>query len=45
MVVAGSRVCVLSHQTADKSRWLGSRIAQWAGVPLETLVPAKPDDP
>jgi hypothetical protein len=41
-VTSGSRVKVLSWQTMDSTRWLGSRIAQWAGVPLKTLRREKP---
>jgi hypothetical protein len=36
-VTSSSRVKVLPWQPMDSTRWLGSRIAQWAGVPLETL--------
>jgi hypothetical protein len=42
-VASSSRVKVLPYQPMDSSRWLGSRIAQWAGVPLETLVREKPE--
>jgi hypothetical protein len=42
-VTSGSRVKVLAWQPQDRSQWLGSRIAQWAGVPLETLWREKPE--
>ena len=42
-VTSGSRVKVLTWQPMASSRWLGSRIAQWAGVPLETLKREKPE--
>lgn len=42
-VASGSRVKVLPWLPMDRSRWLGSRIAQWAGVPLETLRREKPE--
>jgi hypothetical protein len=42
-VASGSRVKVLPWLPIDRSRWLGSRIAQWAGVPLETLRREKPE--
>jgi hypothetical protein len=42
-VTSGSCVKVLSWQVMDSTRWLGSRIAQWAGVPLETLRREKPE--
>jgi len=42
-VTSGSRVKVLTWQPMASSRWLGARIAQWAGVPLETLKREKPE--
>ena len=42
-VTSGSRVKVLTWQPMASSQWLGSRIAQWAGVPLETLKREKPE--
>jgi hypothetical protein len=42
-VASNSRVKLLPWQPIDSSRWLGSRIAQWAGVPLETRMREKPE--
>jgi hypothetical protein len=42
-LAGGSRVKVLPWLALDSSRWLGSRIALWAGVPLETLKREKPE--
>ncbi len=42
-VAGDSRVKVLPYQTMENSRWLGSRVAQWAGVPFETFKREKPE--